>query len=45
MNYICEQCGAVVEGKAAPCGAEVCPDCCKACYDMEGWCEDIDHAK
>lgn len=41
-HFICELCGAATEGDAAACGAELCSDCCEACYDAEGYCEDLD---
>ena len=31
-NYLCEQCGAAVEGEPPACGAEVCHDCCEYCH-------------
>lgn len=40
-DFICEQCGSAARGKAAPCGAEVCRDCCTVCYDKDGFCEVI----
>lgn len=41
----CEFCGNPYEGSGAPCGAEICPDYCKECYEKDGFCEDIDSAE
>lgn len=38
MEYICEICGAPFEGEAAPCGGEICEECCDLCFEADCIC-------
>lgn len=42
QSFLCEYCGTPVEGKVRPCGVELCEDCCKDCYQKDGFCDEID---
>jgi hypothetical protein len=39
---LCDFCGEPYSGQPVPCGALACSNCCEACREQDGFCDEIE---